>query len=975
MPSSFARRVAFVLAVIAWVAIGLLVHANWARLMEIHVDRFGSGGTAFLVAELIVAALLFAYIQTQLIDRFLPPEELRADTPEEKRAFAEREAQKALKEGSPKRAIALYENAGMLMSALNLAVETNDRLAAGRVLVKMGKFDKAAAAFEEIEQFDQAGNALMLAGEFDKARAVYRRHAEALAKKGAAPEEQGAAWERAGEPLKAAERFSEAGHLESAAEAWADAGEEEKARVAADKAETIRAYERRKGERELQRVERERRTAAELAAAGGDLYAAARNWCAVGEFAKAGELYRRIGEYNRAARCFDRAGMPDAVAKSLAAKDARPSAPRGATKPKREMKPEPPTAQIGDASGPPRPKPMTLSASRADVAKLNELNIRTPSPLPTPDSFAPSAFIPFHAEKMPATPVFVSSAVPVQATPAVRAEIARLVQARDFRGAAERALGAQDWLAAATFYEQGGDPLKAADLFRQIGQYERSEKLLVGQDKLAAAAMVAMAAGQSDRALGHLLHAVDKSSDPEALVLLIDLYIERRRFYNAMELIAKRIAPTGISQSNADVVYRFARRLEEVRAHREALHLYVEMFNAGAHTEDVTTRVKVLTRLLKSQGVDVAEALTKKKKPKNAMEFLARAMSDTITSETRALADLVKEPETEAPAEEAKPFPFRPKYLPKPAKHRGRGVLAPRREVSLFGVGAAGPSGFEAKHRYEIVRELARGGMGIVYEAMDTALGRPVALKLLQNAEARAEDLQQFLMEARAVARLNHPNVVAMYDIGLMDMRHYLAMELVKGESLKAYAKRTAPMPMVEALRIFIEMAEGLHCAHEAGIVHRDIKPANVLLTEARTVKIVDFGLAKLHGKRPGGDEQQTIFKHAGTPGFMAPEQIEGGPILPAADIYALGIVLFVLLTGRTPHGVLGKANAAEIQLFTLDGRMPSMRELRPEVPEGIEQLLSFCTQRRVAERYQSIPAFLPTIKEWHRATVAAEAP
>jgi serine/threonine protein kinase len=125
---------------------------------------------------------------------------------------------------------------------------------------------------------------------------------------------------------------------------------------------------------------------------------------------------------------------------------------------------------------------------------------------------------------------------------------------------------------------------------------------------------------------------------------------------------------------------------------------------------------------------------------------------------------------------------------------------------------------------------LLAGGMGVVYEATDTALGRDVALKLLQNSDAEPEELHQFLMEARAIARLNHPSVVAIYDIGLMDLRHYIAMEMVKGSNLRELVIRSKKLPLAQALRYFSEIANGLHAAHESGIIHRDIKPANILL-------------------------------------------------------------------------------------------------------------------------------------------------
>jgi len=246
---------------------------------------------------------------------------------------------------------------------------------------------------------------------------------------------------------------------------------------------------------------------------------------------------------------------------------------------------------------------------------------------------------------------------------------------------------------------------------------------------------------------------------------------------------------------------------------------------------------------------------------------------------------------------------------------------------------------------------------------VDTMLGRDVALKLLQSSEGDAEELQQFLLEARAIARLNHQNVVAVYDIGLMDLRHYIAMEMVRGSNLRELVVKQRRLPVADAMRYFHEIARGLQAAHEAGIVHRDIKPANVLLTEKGVVKLADFGLAKLARKEGEGDGEATMFKTAGTPGYMAPEQIEGGEIGPQADIYALGVSLFFMLTGATPAAIAGKKGRNDIFDFQLNGDMPALRHVRDDVPPEVEALYAGCTMRKASDRYQSIAALLSATK------------
>jgi serine/threonine-protein kinase len=274
---------------------------------------------------------------------------------------------------------------------------------------------------------------------------------------------------------------------------------------------------------------------------------------------------------------------------------------------------------------------------------------------------------------------------------------------------------------------------------------------------------------------------------------------------------------------------------------------------------------------------------------------------------------------------------------------------------------------------YELIREVGRGGMGVVYEARDTALDRTVALKLIQERFTQPQSVQQFLLEARAVARITHPNIVVLYDIGLMDLKHYITMELVRGGSLEKWIEHEGKLPLQTALRLFVEMARALQMAHDAGVVHRDIKPGNILLNERREVKIVDFGLAKLHQAADEGHEVEgkTIFSAAGTPGYMAPEQIRGEESRPRADVYALGVVLFYMLAGVPPHRAAGKAGNMKILSFQLDGKLPSLKEHAPAIPDHIEQLYRYCTALNPEERYQGIDAFLPAAEEWLAAAAA----
>lgn len=210
--------------------------------------------------------------------------------------------------------------------------------------------------------------------------------------------------------------------------------------------------------------------------------------------------------------------------------------------------------------------------------------------------------------------------------------------------------------------------------------------------------------------------------------------------------------------------------------------------------------------------------------------------------------------------------------------------------------------------RFELLREVGRGGFGVVYEARDRTLGRLVAFKAVRPGP-RAADLQRqgwLWHEAEAAAQLSHPNIVTLYDVGTSELGPYLVFELLQGESLEHRLNR-GPMPFREALPLAIGVARALAYAHAAGVIHRDLKPANVFLTETGGVKVLDFGLAHVFGT--------SALSGGGTPVFMAPEQCRGRPEDARTDVFGLGTILFMALTGRPPYELRDGRTTA------LDGR------------------------------------------------------
>src|SRR5581483_1564527 len=211
---------------------------------------------------------------------------------------------------------------------------------------------------------------------------------------------------------------------------------------------------------------------------------------------------------------------------------------------------------------------------------------------------------------------------------------------------------------------------------------------------------------------------------------------------------------------------------------------------------------------------------------------------------------------------------------------------------------------------YRILSRLGRGGMGVVYTAEDTHLGRKVAIKFSSAPPENTHFRARFLREARSVSALNHPNIAEVYDYGeTHDGQPFLVMELVNGENLHQLLQRGA-LSMVQACRIAGEVAAALTEAHRQGIIHRDIKPSNIVLAENGQVKVLDFGLAKsFQASKPSPEEADPTITSAetkagtvlGTPQYMSPEQAEGQELGPQSDLFALGTVLYECLTGRNP--------------------------------------------------------------------------
>ena len=261
---------------------------------------------------------------------------------------------------------------------------------------------------------------------------------------------------------------------------------------------------------------------------------------------------------------------------------------------------------------------------------------------------------------------------------------------------------------------------------------------------------------------------------------------------------------------------------------------------------------------------------------------------------------------------------------------------------------------------YRIVGLLGEGGMGVVYEAVHEMLQREAAIKLLSPSFSETPGAaQRFLREARTAAKVEHPNVVGIYEVGKLDWRLYLAMQLVRGKSLSELL-RNGPPDWPEATRIVTEACRGLAAAHRLGIIHRDIKPANILLADDGHVKLADFGLAR--PQHPDESEDLTRGVLAiGTPHFMSPEQFLQQSLGPTSDVYSLGVTYFTLLTGHSPFSHRNTQLDVAKAHFSEEPR--PVDSLVTDIPPAVSVVVSRCLEKTSANRYADASEMLKALE------------
>ncbi len=263
-------------------------------------------------------------------------------------------------------------------------------------------------------------------------------------------------------------------------------------------------------------------------------------------------------------------------------------------------------------------------------------------------------------------------------------------------------------------------------------------------------------------------------------------------------------------------------------------------------------------------------------------------------------------------------------------------------------------------NRYEILEAIGTGGMAVVYRALDHRLNRPVAVKILKDELSKNQEFRRrFYAESQAVAMLSHPNIVSVYDVSRTGDADYIVMELIEGITLKQYLEKKGSLNWRETLHFSMQIAKALDHAHSRGIVHRDIKPHNIMILKDGSIKVADFGIARV------GTAQNTLTREAlGSVHYISPEQAKGARVDNRSDLYSLGVVMYEMLTGRTPYD--GETPVAvAIQHINGGARRPS--ELATGIPAGLEQITLRAMAVNSDERYSSAAEMLRDMEEFRK--------
>ncbi len=470
---------------------------------------------------------------------------------------------------------------------------------------------------------------------------------------------------------------------------------------------------------------------------------------------------------------------------------------------------------------------------------------------------------------------------------------------------------------AADHFERASRPLEAAQLYDELGRFEDAARLFEQSGELAKA-------GESLRSAGDLTRAGDcfeRAGDFENAISCFESANAVPKWIDAIEHSGDVFAAACVAVEQGDRGRTF-RLLQQIQSdhprHGDACQMLAEAYLQEGHRDLAVSKIEehISSAQLEEGAPDLhwklAGLLEAEGEFTRALDVLSGLREREPTYPNIATRiELLRKKQSEFEASEAATN------------------------------ASSSPTAFLAESRYEILEEIGRGGMGVVLKARDTRLQRIVALKRLpETMRDHPKAIELFLREAQSAARLNHPNIVTVYDTDQEDGAFFITMELLEGVPINQILKQRGRITPRNTAQLGVQIAGGLEYAHAKGIVHRDIKSANLFFTHDKVVKIMDFGLAKMMEEVRRGT---TVI--GGTPYYMAPEQAAGETVDERADIYALGVTLYEFVTGSVPFA------DGDVTYHHRHTPVPDPRTRAPEIPEELAELLSEMLEKQPADR------------------------
>lgn len=446
-----------------------------------------------------------------------------------------------------------------------------------------------------------------------------------------------------------------------------------------------------------------------------------------------------------------------------------------------------------------------------------------------------------------------------------------------------------DWASAGAAYEAGENFKKAGDCYSKSNEGEMAGAAYEKAQEWFGAGFAYTHANQWEKAIVMFQHvSEDHPRFAESRQLLGRCFYEAKDYAHCAATLDNHLTGEKVRENNVDYFWMLALAYEQLGQLHKSQEIFLKIRSVNVSYRDVSVRLSNVQSRISMLGDDAGVA---------------------------------------------------------PTQAHGKGGAHATKVMNMANKGIS--------DRYELLKELGRGGMGIVYLARDVQLDRQVAIKFLGAAmDDNDEYRNRFIREAKAAAKVNHPNIVAVYDMSAEQGNAFIAMEFVEGTNLHSYIHRKGPLPVREALSIMTQTCAALSAIHKEGIVHRDLKPDNILLAKGGLVKLMDFGLAKGSGNRLTGTNMVM-----GTPAYMAPEQTLGKECDERSDLYSMGLVFHEMLTGKTMFldGDVLRRQQTETP--------PKPSELAKDIPDIVDQIVMKCIEKEPGKRFQSAAQLLDALR------------